>query len=54
VAIKMLSSLAAIGIRAPTSGRTSQDKMMRALEHEVPSCCRIVWPTPWSVITSYA
>jgi hypothetical protein len=35
VAIKMLSSLAAIGIRTPTSGRTSHDKMMRALEHEV-------------------
>lgn len=35
VAIKMLSSLAAIGIHAPTSNRTSHDKMMRTLEHEV-------------------
>jgi hypothetical protein len=35
VAIKMLSSLAAIGIRAPASNRTSHDKMMRTLEHEV-------------------
>lgn len=36
VAIKMLSSLAAIGIRAPNSAR-SNDKMMRTLEHEVTS-----------------
>ena len=35
MAIKMLSSLAAIGIRAPASNRTSHDKMMRTLEHEV-------------------
>ena len=35
MAIKMLSSLEAIGIRAPASNRTSHDKMMRTLEHEV-------------------
>ena len=43
MAIKMLSSLAAIGIRAPGGGRgsvansslSSHEKMMRTLEHEV-------------------
>lgn len=45
MAIKMLSSLAAIGIRAPGGGRgpvpdSSQDKMMAPLEHEV----RLAYP----------